>query len=263
MSINVENLYVNYGKKNVIKDASFEIKDGEFACLIGPNGSGKSTIIKAISRCIKPLSGKVLLNGRDIYCLNTKEVAKKMAVLPQLKHIPMDITVKELVTYGRYPHRKFGKDIKNEDKDIISFALEKTGLNSMKERYVESLSGGERQRAWIAMALCQNPQILIMDEPTAYLDIQYQIEILELIKNLNKKLNMTILIAIHDLNQAARYADKILVVNEGTIWNEGTPGVIINKRLFNDVFHVDINIYKDEVNKCPYFIPKGKSKEII
>lgn len=263
MSIKVENLSISYGKKNVVKDVSFEVKDGEIVCIIGPNGSGKSTILKAISRCIKPIEGRVLLDGVDIRKISTKDTAKKIAILPQIKSAPPDIKVKELISYGRYPHIKFGKGLKNNDKEIISWAIEKIGLFDMKERAVETLSGGERQRAWIAMTLCQKPQILIMDEPTTYLDIQYQIETLELIRELNKKLKITIIMVLHDLNQAARYADRVLVINKGRLWAFGKSKDVLDKRLFKDVFNINVDIYKDEVNKCPYIIPRAKNRQCI
>lgn len=261
MSIKVENLSISYGKKNVVKNVSFEVKEGEIVCIIGPNGSGKSTILKAISRCIKPIEGRVLLDGMDIRKKSSKDTAKKIAILPQIKSAPPDIKVKELISYGRYPHMKFGKGLKNTDKEIISWAIKKTGLFDMKERAVETLSGGERQRAWIAMTLCQKPQILIMDEPTTYLDIQYQIDTLELIKELNEKLKITIIMVLHDLNQAARYADRVLAINKGTLLAFGKPKDVLNERLFKDVFNINADIYEDEVNKCPYIIPRAKNKQ--
>lgn len=263
MSIKVENLYISYGKKNVVRDISFEVADGELVCLIGPNGSGKSTILKALSRYIKPLEGRVLLDGVDIRKMPTRDTAKKIAVLPQIKAAPSDIKVEELISYGRYPHVKFGSGLKSNDKEIISWALKKTGLEDMKDRTLETLSGGERQRAWIAMTLCQKSEILIMDEPTTYLDIQYQIETLELIRELNQKLKITIIMVLHDLNQAARYADKILVINNGELWSYGESKDVLNNRLFKDVFNIDADVYEDKINKCPYFIPRAINSECL
>lgn len=259
MSISVENIYLSYRKKNVIKDVSFNVDDGEIVCLIGPNGSGKSTILKALSRCINPSEGRVLLDGTDIKKINTKDAAKKIAILPQVKITPSDTKVEELVGYGRYPHLKHGSMLKSNDKEIIAWSLKKTGLVEMKDRAVETLSGGERQRAWIAMTLCQKTQILIMDEPTTYLDIQYQIETLELIRELNQKLKITIIMVLHDLNQAARYSDRILVINKGMLWASGKSRDVLNKNLLKDVFNISADIYEDKVNKCPYFIPRAQS----
>lgn len=255
MAIEGKNLQVKYGDKLVLKDANIKINKGEIVTIIGPNGSGKTTLIKALSRCLKPHSGKIYLNGKDIYKVPTKEVAKEVAILPQIKNVSQDITVESLVSYGRYPHLSFRQRINKEDKDIINWAIEKTGLMEFRDRNVVTLSGGERQRAWIAMALAQKPKILILDEPTTYLDISYQLEILELVKELNKSLDITVIMVLHDLNQAARYSDNIYVVRDGEIFQYGEPNNIIKSELLKDVFRIEAHIYKDEVNNCPYFIP--------
>lgn len=256
MKLEVENLNVNYGDKEIIKDFSFHINAGEIVTVIGPNGSGKSTLIKAISRCLKPVSGNIYLDKINIKNMHTKNIAQKLAVLPQVKNISSDISVEELVSYGRYPHLKFGKRLSKMDIEIVDWALEKTGLTNMKKRFAITLSGGERQRAWIAMSLAQKSEILLLDEPTTFLDISYQVEVLELIKELNETLDLTVVMVLHDLNQAARYSDKILVVNNGELSKFDTPDKIIDKELLKDVFKIDATIYEDKINKCPYFIPK-------
>lgn len=255
MSMETKNLQVKYGEKLVLKDANFNVNNGEIVTIIGPNGSGKTTLIKALSRCIKTHSGNVYLDGVDIHKIPTKNIARQVAVLPQVKNVSSDVTVENLVSYGRYPHLGFGKRMNKDDKDIISWAIEKTGLKEYKDRYIETLSGGERQRAWIAMALAQKPRILILDEPTTYLDISYQLEVLELVKELNESLGITVIMVLHDLNQAARYSDNIYVLRDGNISEYGRPGNIIRTELLRDVFRIDVNIYEDEVNNCPYFIP--------
>lgn len=256
MELIVENLNVNYGDKKIVKNVNFQINSGEIVTIIGPNGSGKSTLIKAISRCLKPAEGSVYLDKVDINKINTKEIARKLAVLPQVKNVSSDVSVEELVSYGRYPHLKFGKRLCKEDSDIVEWALEKTGLIEMRKRFVTTLSGGERQRAWIAMSLAQKPKILLLDEPTTYLDISYQLEVLELVKELNETLGITVAMVLHDLNQAARYSDKILVINNGELCQYGTPDKIIKKCLLKDIFRIDADIYDDKINDCPYFIPK-------
>jgi iron complex transport system ATP-binding protein len=175
MDLKVEGLNVCYGSKMILRDMSFNIKRGEVATVIGPNGSGKSTLIKSISRYLKPVSGNIYLDNVNINQINTKEIAKNLAVLPQVKNVSSDISVEELVSYGRYPHLKFGKRLGKTDKEIIEWALEKTGLVEMKDRYVVTLSGGERQRAWIAMSLAQKPKILLLDEPTTFLQNYFYI----------------------------------------------------------------------------------------
>lgn len=255
MRIETFNLKVKYGHKEVLKNISFNIADGEVVTIIGPNGSGKSTLIKAISRCTKIAEGRINLDGENIYNIPTKKIAQKMATLPQVKNVSSDINVESLVSYGRYPHLSFGKRLSKEDKEIVNWAIEKTGLSNLKSRHVATLSGGERQRAWIAMALAQKPKILLLDEPTTYLDISYQLEVLELVKELNQSLGLTVVMVLHDLNQAARYSDHIFVLKDGEIWGRGEPTKIIESNLLKDVFRIDSHIYEDKVNGCPYFIP--------
>ncbi|MDI9495228.1 MAG: ABC transporter ATP-binding protein [Bacillota bacterium] len=256
MDLKVEGLNVCYGSKMILRDMSFNIKRGEVATVIGPNGSGKSTLIKSISRYLKPVSGNIYLDNVNINQINTKEIAKNLAVLPQVKNVSSDISVEELVSYGRYPHLKFGKRLGKTDKEIIEWALEKTGLVEMKDRYVVTLSGGERQRAWIAMSLAQKPKILLLDEPTTFLDICYQLETLELIRQLNETLEITVVMVLHDLNQAARYSDNMLVIHEGKLLEYGEPCKIVNKGLLKNIFKIEADIYEDKINNCPYFIPK-------
>lgn len=254
IGLEAKDLYINYGEKPALKEANVQIKSGQIVTIIGPNGSGKSTLLKALSRCIKPNRGKINLNGRDIVKIHNKEIAQEMAILPQVKYVASDITVEELVSYGRYPHLKFGKRLSKKDKDIRDWAIEKTGLSDYRDRFINTLSGGERQRAWIAMALAQKPRILLLDEPTTYLDISYQLEVLELVKELNESLELTVVMVLHDLNQAARYSDYIYVLNEGEIHHHGKPDSIMNIQLLRDIFRIDAHIYEDKVNQCSYFI---------
>lgn len=256
MDITVENLKVNYCNDEILKDISFQINSGEIVTIIGPNGSGKSTLIKAVSRCLKPVKGTIFLGENNISNINTKEIAKKLAVLPQVKNVSSDISVEELVSYGRYPHLRFRGRLSKEDNEIVTWAIEKTRLESFRKRLVCTLSGGERQRAWVAMSLAQKPEVLILDEPTTYLDISYQMEILELVKELNATLGITVVMVLHDLNQASRYSDKIMVINNGEICEYGSPEKIINKSLLKNIFKIDADIYEDEINNCTYFIPK-------
>lgn len=259
MDLKVKGLNVGYDEKKILKDISFNVKSGEIITIIGPNGSGKSTLIKSISRYLKPKSGDIYLDEVNIKRIKTKEIAKNLAVLPQVKGVSSDVSIEELVSYGRFPHLKFGKRMSKDDKEVITWAIEKTGLVEMKERYVANLSGGERQRAWIAMTLAQKPKMLLLDEPTTFLDICYQMETLELVKDLNKTLGITVVMVLHDINQAARYSDKILVINSGELWEYGEPCHIVSKELLKDVFKIDVDIYEDITNNCPYFIPKKNS----
>lgn len=254
--LKAKSIQVNYGEKKILKDVSIEVKDGEIVSVIGPNGSGKSTLIKTLSRCIKPASGEIYLRGKNMANLPTRVIAQEMAILPQFKNTPMDITVKDLVSYGRFPHLNFGERLSKEDYTIIDWAIEKTKLKNLRSRYLSTLSGGELQRAWIAMSLAQKPNILLLDEPTTFLDISYQLELLEIIKELNKSLNLTVVMVLHDLNQAARYSDNIFVLSDGRMWEYSHPDSILKAELLKEVFNIDGHIYRDEINNCPYFIPQ-------
>ena len=255
MGIRAVDIHINYGEKEVLNKINLQVEDGQIVSIIGPNGSGKSTLIKALSRCIKPTKGTIYLGEENLSHIPTKKIAQKMAILPQVKNVCADITVKNLVSYGRYPHLKFGQRLNKEDEEIINWAIEKTRLIDLKDRYIATLSGGEQQRAWIAMSLAQKPEILLLDEPTTFLDISYQLEILELVKELNESLNITVIMVLHDLNQAARYSDNIFVLNEGKMWEYGKPNKILKSKLLKDVFRIEGHIYEDQINGCPYFIP--------
>lgn len=254
MDIRGNNIVVQYEGKVALNGVSIEVNKGEIVTIIGPNGSGKSTLIKAICRSIKIDDGEVLLKGKNIDHISTKTVAKALAVLPQVKSITNDILVEALVSYGRFPHLRFGKGLKKADEDIVRWAMEKTGIIELKGRNVMTLSGGERQRTWIAMALAQKTHILVLDEPTTYLDISYQLEVLELIKELNKTLGISIIMVLHDLNQAIRYSDRIYVLKDGEVFDHGDPYEILNKDMLRDVFNIQADIYEDHNNKCPYII---------
>lgn len=258
MGLEAKDIYVKYGQKEVLKSIEFKINDGEITTIIGPNGSGKSTMIKVLSRCLNPYKGSIYLDGENLKNIRTKKIAEKIAILPQIRNLTSDITVEELVSHGRYPHLGFRKILKSKDKEIVEWAMKKTGLIDFKNREVITLSGGERQRAWIAMTLAQRPKILILDEPTTFLDISYQLEVLELIKELNTSLGLTVIMVLHDLNQAARYSDNIHVLDKGRICEWGPPDKILRSDLIKKVFKIQANIYEDEINQCLYFIPEKR-----
>lgn len=256
MILQAKDICLRYGNKEVVKDLNVTINKGEIVSIIGPNGCGKSTILKSLSRYLKPSRGKILLNGKDIQNIDTKKAAKKIAILPQVRNVPNDFSVETLVSYGRYPHLGFGNRLKKEDFEIIDWAIKKTGMDDMKTRTVGTLSGGEQQRAWIAMALAQKPEILILDEPTTFLDISYQLEILELVKELNQTLNLTIIMVLHDINQAIRYSHKIYVIKEGKVYNHGDSRSLIDRDLLRKVFRIEADALEDLTNGCPYYIPQ-------
>lgn len=249
--ITTDNLNISYGSIDIVKDLNLKIPKGKITTIIGSNGCGKSTVLKTIARILTPKSGEIYINEKSIKEQSSKELAKTMAVLPQSPQAPSGLTVEELIAYGRFPHQKgFGK-LKKEDKEIIEWALEATGLIDFRERDIEDLSGGQRQRAWIAMALAQQTDILILDEPTTYLDLAHQLEILNLLKELNEKQGTTIVMVIHELNNAARFADYMIGMKSGKISCEGTAYEVMTKDNLKELFNIDAEIIQDPRNNKP------------
>ena len=252
--ITTKNLNISYGNVDIVKDLNLNIPKGKITTIIGANGCGKSTILKTIGRVITPKSGNIYINGKDIYKENPREIAKNMAILPQSPQAPSGLTVEELIAYGRFPHQKgFGK-ANDKDKDIVNWALEITGIEEFKDRNIDDLSGGQRQRAWIAMALAQETDILLLDEPTTYLDLAHQLEILKLLEDLNKKQGRTIVMVIHELNNAARFADHMIGIKKGRVVCEGSADEVMTKENLKEIFNIDAEIVKDPRTKKPLCI---------
>lgn len=240
--LTVQSLQVSYADKMIVKDLSFAVEQGEIVSIIGPNGSGKSTILKAMSRMIPCRSGRVCIANQDIQSLSTKQVSRMMCMLCQSNISPIDMTVKELVAYGRLPHKRWYERLSAADLEIVDWALQHTGLQDYKERTVISLSGGEAQRTWLAMALAQQPKVLLLDEPTTYLDIAHQLEVLELVRELNEQLKLTVVMVLHDLNHASKYSDRVCVIHEGRIRAFGKPHDVFTKEMIREVYGVDTDI---------------------
>lgn len=238
----VDSISIRYEQKTILRDFSFNVNEGEIVSIIGPNGSGKSTLLKAVSRQIPYFKGKVKLDGVDLRSISPKQVAQNMCMLSQKNQAPIDMTVKDLVSYGRYPHKKWYEKLNDEDQKIIEWAMEKTSLSPYKDRTVVSLSGGESQRAWIAMALAQRPKILLLDEPTTYLDISHQHEVLELVRELNRDMGMTVLMVLHDLNQASYYSDQVVVVQGGEKAMYGTPKQVMTQDMIRTIYRMDAEV---------------------
>ncbi len=258
------NLKIGYGERLIVKDLSVEIPDKKITTIIGSNGCGKSTLLKAITRIIPHQSGNVILDGGDISKENTKILAKKMAILPQTPESASGLTVGELVSYGRFPYQKgFGR-LTKKDYEVIDWALEVTGTKDFKFRPVDALSGGQRQRVWIAMALAQETDIIFLDEPTTYLDMAHQLEVLELLQKLNKEQERTIVMVLHDLNQAARFADYIIALKDGQVIKAGDCKEVITHDVLKEVFHIDAEIGTDPRTNKPmcitYNLLKGEEK---
>jgi len=245
--LGTESVDISYDEKVIVRGLDIHFDSPEIVSIIGPNGSGKSTILKALGRILKPGKGIVLLNGRDIHSLPAKKVAMMMSILPQGPQTPNDITVRDLVSYGRSPyHGIFGNA--DGDRDIIDWAISETHLESMSYRQVNTLSGGERQRAWVAMALAQKTDILLLDEPTTFLDIHHQFEIMELLEKLHKRLGITIIMVIHDLNHAARFSHRVIAVKEGAVFKDDIPHEVITEDVLKEVFSVRAKVITVESN---------------
>ncbi len=243
--LSTKELGISYGNIDIVKGLNLEIPEGKVTTIIGPNGCGKSTILKTMSRILEAKKGAVYLDGKAIHKTPTKEIAKKMAILPQTPEAPSGLTVFELVSYGRFPHQRgFGR-LSNEDREIIHWAIDVTGMTPFYERPIEALSGGQRQRVWIAMALAQETDILLLDEPTTYLDLAHQLEILQLLDRLNAEQKRTIVMVIHDLNHAARFAHHMVAINRGTIIKEGSANEVMTSSVLRNVFNIDAEVVKD------------------
>jgi iron complex transport system ATP-binding protein len=241
-SIETKALDIAYDEDLIVKALTMEIPHKKITSIIGPNGCGKSTVLKAVGRILKPRGGIVYLNGEDIRRLPTKETAKRMAILPQTPTAPGGLTVSELVAYGRFPHQRgFGR-ITEEDKNIIRWALEVTKLSELEERPVDTLSGGQRQRVWIAMALAQQTDLILLDEPTTYLDLAHQLEILSLLFDLNRNQDCTIVMVLHDLNLAARFSDYMIAIRGGAIVSYGTPEYVMTGEILKQTFNIDAEV---------------------
>jgi iron complex transport system ATP-binding protein len=250
-----EQLDIAYGDISIVDNLNIKIPSGQITALVGANGSGKSTILKAMARMMKPKGGTVFLDGKSIHRQATKEVAKQLAILPQNPIAPDGLTVSELVTYGRFPHQKGFGSLSKEDKEAVRWSIEMTGMNEFNDRPVDQLSGGQRQRAWIAMALAQGTNILFLDEPTTFLDMAHQLEVLKLLQKLNKEENRTIVMVVHDLNHAARYAHHMVAIKKGTVVSSGTPAEVMNLDVLREVFGIEADIIFDPRSGVPLCLP--------
>ncbi|MDJ0658632.1 MAG: ABC transporter ATP-binding protein [Crocosphaera sp.] len=247
-----------YNNKKIITDLSLAIPSKKITILIGANGCGKSTLLKGLARLLKPEHGSFYLDGKAISKLSSKQVAQTLGILPQNPTSPEGLTVKELVAQGRYPYQNWWRQWSKEDEVLVNQALVSTNLMSLAERPLDTLSGGQRQRAWIAMSLAQNTDILLLDEPTTFLDLAHQIEILDLLYQLNQTEHKTLVIVLHDLNLASRYADYLVAVKQGNIYAQGTPTLVMQEEVIEAVFDLKSCVLADPVTKKPMCIPIKK-----
>lgn len=241
-AIRVEHLSVAIGKKEILHDIHMEIPKGRMVSIIGPNGCGKSTLLKTMSRMIQPKAGNVYIHGNDIRSFGRKELARQIAVLPQLHQAPGDVTVEDLVQMGRFPYRTLYRSFSADDARYVDKALYAVQMHTRKDELMQHLSGGEQQRVWLAVLLAQRSPILFLDEPTTYLDIHHQLRMMKLLGHINEKLGLTIVIVLHDMNQALQYTQYVIAMNEGRIVAAGQPQDVITPQLLRSVFHVHADI---------------------
>ena len=256
--LRIENLSVSYGSRRVLQDVSLNVQSGEVLALIGPNGAGKSTLIRAVSGVIPVASGSVCTNGEDFHSLNPMRRAKYLAVVPQAVSLPPAFTVWETVLMGRTPYLGFIGQTSKNDEEIARYALKRVDALALVERRVGELSGGEQQRVLLARALCQSTPILLLDEPTAHLDLQYQVSLLELVHSLAHHDQLAVLIALHELNLAARYADRVALIVAGEIKAGGTPKEVLTPELISEAYCLPVQVVKHPFMDVPLVLPEKK-----
>lgn len=258
--LRTEGLRLGYGPDRVVIDElDLELPHGEVTAVIGANGSGKSTLLRALSRLLRPAAGRVLLDGEDLHRLRTKDVATRLGLLPQAPVSPEGITVRDLVRRGRIPHTSLWRQWSAEDEDALRAALAATDLTSLADEPIDALSGGQRQRAWLALVIAQGTPLLLLDEPTTYLDIAHQIDVLELVRRLNRSEDRTVVMVLHDLNQACRFADHLVALREGQVVAAGNPAEIVTEELVRTVFELESRVVPDPVTNTPLVVPVGRA----
>ncbi|MGH8934543.1 MAG: ABC transporter ATP-binding protein [Egibacteraceae bacterium] len=263
MRLEANGVQLRYDEKVVVADLSLAIPDGKVSVLIGPNGCGKSTVLRALSRLLSPRRGTVVLDGQSINTLSTKEVARRLAILPQLLVAPESISVEDLVWYGRHPHRAALKTPSKHDREIVEWSLEATGMIELRARFVDTLSGGQRQRAWIALCLAQGTDLLLLDEPTTFLDVAFQLEVLDLLAHLNRDQGKTVAMVLHDFNMASEYADHIFVLKDGALVEQGTPAQVLTPDVLRMAFGIEARVVAHPVSGTPLCIPiRGRQARV-
>ncbi|RDG39998.1 ABC transporter ATP-binding protein [Streptomyces corynorhini] len=257
-TLRTRDVRLGYDGHEVVKGLSVDIPPGRITMIVGPNACGKSTLLRSMARLLAPTSGEVLLDGKSVHGMPTKEVAAVLGILPQSPVAPDGITVSDLVGRGRYPHQGWFRRWTSEDDEAVAQALLATDVLELAARPVDELSGGQRQRVWIAMALSQRTDILLLDEPTTYLDISHQLDVLDLLTDLNREYGSTIAVVLHDLNLACRYADHLIAMKDGRIVAEGTPAEIVTASLVTEVFGMRCSVAEDPASGTPMIVPMGR-----
>lgn len=256
--VSAQRVTLAYGDRVVVDDITVAIPDGGFTVIVGPNACGKSTLLRALARIVTPAAGTVVLDGEAIHRLPTKEVARTVGLLPQSPVAPEGLSVADLVGRGRAPHQGWLRSWSTDDQHAVDDAIGATGLTGLADRSVDELSGGQRQRAWIALALCQGTPIMLLDEPTTFLDLAHQVEVLDLLSDLNQRDGRTVVCVLHDLNQAARYADHLVAMRDGKVVAEGPPEAVVTETTVTHVFSLEVRVIADPVSGTPLVVPAGR-----
>ncbi|MDA0181708.1 ABC transporter ATP-binding protein [Solirubrobacter phytolaccae] len=257
--LHVDGVTIGYDKRVISEDLSVSIPDASFTVIVGPNACGKSTLLRGLSRLLKPSAGQVILDGADLQSFKTKEVARRVGLLPQTSIAPDGITVADLVARGRYPHQGFVRQWTEADEQAVRTAMDQTGVTDLSSRLVDELSGGQRQRVWVAMVLAQQTSILLLDEPTTFLDITHQIELMELFTDLHE-VGRTLVAVLHDLNQAARYGTHLIAMKDGKVVAVGPPEEVVTAELVEEVFGLRCLVVPDPVAGTPQVVPLGRDR---
>ncbi|WP_067822223.1 ABC transporter ATP-binding protein [Nocardia inohanensis] len=252
-----ENVTLGYGDRIIVDGLSVDIEPGLITTVIGPNGCGKSTLLRSLGRLLRPREGRVVLDGKAISTLKTRDIARIVGMLPQTPVAPEGLTVADLVARGRHPHQSWLRQWSSDDESEVAVALEQTGIADLADRTLDELSGGQRQRAWISMALAQGTDILLLDEPTTYLDLAHSLEVLDLVDRLHDDFGRTVVMVLHDLNLAIRYSDRLIVMNSGRIVAQGAPADIIDADLLLEVFGLKAEVQDCPVSGRPMIVPIG------
>ncbi|WP_087485674.1 SIP domain-containing protein [Brachybacterium massiliense] len=256
--LQAQHLHLAYDRRDIVSDLSLSLPEGAVTIIVGANGCGKSTLLRGMSRLLSPRDGAVVLDGKDIRSLRGKDLARRLGLLPQTPIAPDGVTVRELVRRGRFPHQGLFQQWRAEDEAAVAEALTATRTDDLADRLLEELSGGQRQRVWIAMALAQQTEVLLLDEPTTFLDVTHQLEVLDVVRDLNQQRGTTVGIVLHDLNLASRYADHLVAVRRGEIYAEGAPAEVITEQMVHEVFALDSRVVPDPVTGTPMVLPLGR-----
>ena len=253
--LGAESVTVGYGGDPVVRDLTLDIPDGQVTAIVGPNGCGKSTLLRSLARLLKPSDGRVRLDGQAIGAVSTREVSRRLALLPQRPIAPDGLLVRDLVGRGRHPHQRWFRQWSPSDEHVVGAALRMTDTWDLRDRALDELSGGQRQRAWIAMTLAQDTDLLLLDEPTTFLDLAHQVEVLDLVTRLNRERGRTVVMVLHDLNLAARYSDLVVVMKDGGVVAQGSPRAVFTEALLEDVFGLRADVLDDPRSGLPVVVP--------